>query len=119
MMDKGRRAVGLYVALVFASGVLVGVVGQKVYNETSVRANTRPRPEEFRKRHMEEMQSRLQLSAEQVTQLEKIMDETGSRFKALRENHTERVNAMLSESQRAEYQKLMKEREERKKKGRH
>ncbi|HBY64563.1 MAG TPA: hypothetical protein DEH78_32485 [Solibacterales bacterium] len=118
-MTTTRRMVGLYVALVFASGLLVGVVGQKVYSATSVRANSRPSPEEFRKRHMEEMQTRLNLSPQQLEQFGKIMDETGSRFKALREDHTQRVNAMLDQKQRAEYEVLMKEREERKKRGRH
>jgi hypothetical protein len=72
------------------------------------------------------MHSRLKLSGSQVKQLEVILDETRDKFrdfrekqrpgmKAIQDEQTARITAMLDEGQRREYEKMRQEREERRK----
>lgn len=124
-MKRSNLAVSLYVALLFASGVAVGVFGQRLYSSNAVSAKTMPRsPEEYRKRYIDEMSERLKLSGDQVAQLQVILDATRAKFRANREKHkpemraiyqeqVDKVTAMLSDSQRLEYKKMHEEREKR------
>ena len=120
-MKLTRGAIVLYVGLVFASGVVLGAFGHNLYTVSTVRA---ARPEDYRKKTMEEMRRRLELSEEQATKLNGIMDETRARFHEAREKmkpemdsighaQTEKIRAMLNPKQQAEYDKMRKEREER------
>ncbi len=129
-MKPGSLKVATYLLLVFASGMAVGAFGLHLYNARSVRAGTRPRtPDEYRKRYMGEMQTRLTLSEEQAAKLNSILDQTRNKFDELRERskpetdaiqkgQIEQINGILTETQRAEYEKLRKEREANRQKNR-
>jgi uncharacterized membrane-anchored protein YhcB (DUF1043 family) len=115
----------VYLAIVLVSGMAVGALGYRYYNTKTSRDQGRPRsPEEYRKRYLKEMRNRLDLSSTQRASLEKILDETRDKFRAVREKyapemkaiHDEqvaRVNAILSPEQQAEYAKMRQEWEQR------
>ncbi len=122
-MKRSQLAVALYAVLTFAAGALVGVAGYRLYSSTTVDARTpRRTPEEYRKRYVDEMRSRLKLSEQQVAQLNVILDTTRDRFRELREkqhpdmkaiqdDQTARIRATLDPAQQAEYDKMRLERE--------
>lgn len=121
-MTLSRWKIALYVGLVFVSGALLGAFSHRLYTVSGVSANAPRNPEEFRKRYMEEMKSRLKLSADQVTKLSVILDETRARVRSTRESiepeirqirdeQQEKVHQILSADQRPEYDKMRQERE--------
>jgi Spy/CpxP family protein refolding chaperone len=121
-MTLSRWKVALYVGLVFVSGALLGAFSHRLYTVSGVSANAPRNPEEFRKRYMEEMKSRLKLTADQVTKLSAILDETRARVRSTRESiepeirqirdeQQEKVHQILSADQRPEYDKMRQERE--------
>jgi hypothetical protein len=128
MMSFSKGAIAGYLALVFASGAAVGGFGTRLYTVSSVVANmgkgTIQSPEEMRKHLVSDMQTRLKLSDDQVLKLNLILDEARGRFhetqdkmrpelEAIRQNQMDSIRAMLSPDQRAAYESLIKEREER------
>jgi hypothetical protein len=117
--------------LVFVSGAAVGAFSLHLYNAHSVSARTsRPRnPDEYRKRYTGEMKTRLGLNAEQTAKLNSILDETRNKFDELRDrskpemdaihkDQIDRINGILTEPQRIEYEKLRKERDQNRQKNR-
>jgi hypothetical protein len=132
-MQFSRLSALLYLALVFGAGITVGALGHRFYTVSPVNADSRPRnPEEYRRRYMDEMKTRLKLSGDQASKLETILDETRSRFREnyermkpemqrIRAEQVEKVRAILDENQRTEYEKMRAERDakeqERRKRG--
>ena len=124
-MKRSSSSAALYLALVFLSGALVGGFGHRLYMMKSVSANTAPRnPEEFRRKWVDEMQTRLRLSPDQMGKLQTILDKTRQRYHevherskpemtAIQEDQVRKVNAILTPVQQTEYEKLRAEREER------
>jgi len=124
-MKPFRLSVVIYLALVFLSGVVVGVLGYRFYAVQSVTARSRPpSPEDMRRQYVEDLRTRLKLRPEQLGQLQAILEATGKRFrevrekwgpelKAIQEGQTESIRAMLDETQRAEYEKMRQERDRR------
>ena len=121
-MSSKFRTVYIPFVLVFLSGALVGGFAHRLYMMNTVKADNRSGPEEYRRRYVEEMQTRLALTQDQLSKLNKILDGTREKFRVLREQHRPemkviqdeqvmQVNAILSESQRPEYAKLREERE--------
>lgn len=124
-MKRSQLAVAVYAVLTFVSGILVGGVGYRLYSSTAV--GTRPgshSPEEYRRKYVEEMRSRLKLSDRQAADLNVILDATRDRWRQLRERErpevkaiqdeqVQRIRAILDENQRAEYEKMREEREKR------
>jgi hypothetical protein len=125
-----KLSVALQVLLLFASGALVGVLAYRLYSTHSeppiVRKGPPPpeRGKKFRERYLSEMRSRLHLNAGQTKQLDEIMEATGRRFweakkrsdaevRSLQEHQQAQIRAMLGPQQVAEYEKMLKEREER------
>jgi hypothetical protein len=122
-----RSSLIVALLLVFLSGVVVGAVGYRLYTAepaAAVAPERRPTPEEYRQRYVEMMKTRLHLSDEQLAQLNAILDETRELFKkyeekskaekqAIRDHQVAKINAMLTEEQRAEYAKIREEREAR------
>jgi len=120
-MKLSGRTVALYVGLTFASGVLTGVYGHRFFDVTEVSANARRNPEEFRKRLVAEMKSRLKLNSDQMTQLNDVLDSTRVEFQntrdsiepalaKIREEQHQRILELLQADQRMEYEKMRKER---------
>ena len=122
-MKLSRWTIALYVGLVFASGIVVGVYGHRFTDIVGVSAKA-PNPDEFRKRFNAEMKTRLQLTGEQSTRLDAILEQTREEFRAtrdglepaldkIREEQHHRILEILEPSQRAEYEKMRQEREAR------
>jgi hypothetical protein len=122
-MKPTRWTVALYMALVFACGGVVGAFAHRLYTVSGVSANVGQRnPEEFRKRFMADLKSRLQLSDDQAAKLSGIMDETRMRVRAarvtiepelqkIRDDQKQRISELLSPDQQAEWQKILDERQ--------
>jgi hypothetical protein len=124
-MNLSRVKVLVYVGLIFLSGVVVGVFGHQFYTIGAVDANSRQRPEEWRRQYVSEMRSRLKLDDLQMQKLSAILDETRTRVHEARERHRPEldaiiaeqknlIRAMLNDTQRVEYEKVQLEREKRK-----
>ena len=126
-MKLSKATIAMYVALVFASGTVLGVFGERLHNATVVNGDKpRKSPEDFRKEMVAEWQKRLTLNDEQVTKLNIILDDTRSQFheakkkmdpemQAIRHGQQDKIRAMLKPEQRAEYEKMLQEREKREK----
>ena len=123
-MKLSRAAIAAYVFLVFASGGVLGAFGMRLYTAQNTVRRPRLSPEEQRKRIIAEDESRLKLTAQQVQQLNIIMDETKSRvdearrkmhpeYQKIHEEQNKRFREMLTPDQQLEFDKMMKEREER------
>ena len=123
-MKLSRTAIALYVALIFASGAVLGGFSHRLYTVTAVKAKEPKNSEEYRQRYMAEMKSRLNLTPEQFTKLGFIMDETRARIHEaqqeldpvvvrIRLEQIENIRKMLTADQKPLYEQLRKEREER------
>ncbi len=122
-MKPTRWTVALYMALVFVCGGVVGAFAHRLYTVSGVSANVGQRnPEEFRKRFMADLKSRLQLNDDQAAKLGVIMDETRMRVRAtrdtiepelrkIRDDQKQRISELLSPSQQVEWQKIIDERQ--------
>ena len=129
-MRRSNFLIAFYLLLIFASGVVVGAFATRLYAAKTVIAKApRMTPEEFRRAYTTEMQSRLNLTSDQMTKLNVILDQTGSKAHDERERHNQaikviheeqvgKIRAILAEPQLPEYEKLRNEREERARKAR-
>jgi len=122
--------IALYVGLVFVSGRVLGVDGDRLYTVTTVTKakNAKLTPEEFRRGYIGFMQKRLTLTDPQVTKLGLIFDETRARMNEIHERaipeqqeiqkaQTEKIREMLTPAQQSEFEVVRKEREKMKKGG--
>ena len=129
-MNFSRKSIALYVGLVFVSGAVLGVFGDRLYTVSTVTKakNAKPSPEEFRRGYLGFMQKRLTLTEAQVTKLGLILDETRARMNEVHERtipeqqeiqkaQSDKIRTLLSPAQQAEYDVVVKERRERMKKG--
>ena len=130
-MKRATLSTALYVTLVFLSGAVVGGFAHRLYMVNTVfSVPVSPKPEDVRRKIVEEMRTRLSLTNDQVTQLSAIMDSTKARFhevrskwdkeahirakpelKAIQEDQVQKVKEMLTEAQRPEYDKYRADRE--------
>ena len=109
-------------------GIVVGAFASRLYWPSAVLSKPlsagRPSPEEWRHQYLGDMQKRLNLTPDQLTQLNKVLDEIGQKvhteherhtqeMKTVREEHVTRVRAILTPAQLPEYEKLRQEREQR------
>jgi hypothetical protein len=119
------RKIILYFLLVFVSGSVVGALGYRAYNPPTARTvNTPQPPSDWRQQYMDESKARLDLTADQVTELKAIMDDTEARFhqarereneeiRQIRDEHIAKVKMMLTPEQLPKYIQLHAEREAR------
>lgn len=129
-MRFSRAAIAAYVALIFVSGAVLGVFGQRLYEASRVAnqppAGRRPDPEVARKRIVDMYHDRLHLTDQQMTQLNAIMDEArqrvedtrhkmGPEYQKIREEQNAKFRQILTPDQQVEFDKILKEREERRK----
>jgi len=124
-MKRSTLVIAVSMLAVFVSGIAVGGVGYRLYTVKSVAANTPepPRsPEDFRKRYIGELDSRLKLQPEQTQKLNAILDETRTKYhaekerskaemKRIHDGQVEQVRSILTDSQKPEYEKFHQERE--------
>jgi hypothetical protein len=91
---------------------------------STVIAKPNSTPDEWRQKYMAEMKSRLNLREDQILRLNILLDETRSRVREVHERHrpeideikheqTLKVSGMLDPGQKVEFDKLIKERDER------
>ena len=130
-MKLTQGKIALYVGLVFASGIVLGAFGFRLYAvSTTVKAkNSESTAASFRAKYMLEMQSRLDLTDQQFSQLNAIMDETRARMdefnrsvanpelRRIRNEQIDKIREMLTPDQKPKYEQLRKERDERARKG--
>jgi len=118
-MRRSSLITGLYLLVLFFSGVAVGGLGVRLYTLRSVSARN---PEDFKNHYIAALKTRLKLSDDQVKQLGPILDETRRRhhelmekhrpeIKAIQDEQVAKIRAILTDPQRAEYSKLLEERE--------
>jgi hypothetical protein len=122
-MLKNRSSALLSLLLVFASGILVGVAGYRLYAAKSASANTAPRTmAEYRQRFFAEMRQKVGVRDEQIQPITKVLDETKQRFDQLhaqekplhdqiQKEHIEAMKALLDDQQKVAYDKWRIERE--------
>jgi hypothetical protein len=121
MKKRNQWTAALLAFLLFASGIAVGALGHRYYAGTTVIAKS---AEDFRHHYVEEMQSRLHLTPTQLSQLETILDDTKTKYKALRDSiHPQmmqirneqiaRVKSILTPQQIPAYEQLVSERQQR------
>src|SRR5579863_7010647 len=115
-----------YFLVVFICGLAIGVFAYRFYETRTVSASApviRP-PEEWKKRHLKELNERLHLTAEQTSQISAILDQTHSEMHDLMEKtrpemdriqitQYAKVKAVLTPEQAASYDKYHAEREQR------
>jgi len=124
-MKKSNWAIRLSLAAVFLSGVLVGGFGYKLYQVKSVSAARMPspaKPEEYRQRYIQELRTRLNLDTQQLATADRILQETHERYTAMKQKYRpeseqikqdqrQQLRAMLRSEQLIEYEKILTERE--------
>ena len=126
-MRLSRAAIALYLGIVFASGGALGFFANRLYTNYSAPPRPAPKsPQEFRKGLVEDYKKRLQLSDDQVQQLQLILDDAAAQYQAqfkkereairpelgrIHQDQVDRINAMLTPTQRDEYKRMLQERE--------
>ncbi|HZU25387.1 MAG TPA: hypothetical protein VFA04_07685 [Bryobacteraceae bacterium] len=124
MNSRSTPSIALYLLLVFASGILVGVFGYRLYTVNAVRATSvgADSQQARRDRFVSELKQRLGLSPEQVRNLNVILDQGRARFKeihsridpemaALRREQDSRIRGLLNSRQSTEFDRWKAERE--------
>jgi hypothetical protein len=130
-MRPSKVATYVYVLLVFLTGAVAGGFAYRL-SMNPVAAAPQPKPDEFRLKYQEEMRTRLSLDQKQMGELAAILDTTRNRvkevksrwereakekarpeMKSIHEDQVRSINAILSEAQRAEYEKFRVERQKR------
>lgn len=124
-MKRSGPVVGLSLMLVFLSGALVGAFAHRLYSARTVSAKG---PDAYRQRYLNEMQTRLKLDPAQMEALVKILDESKDRYKQARERidpemkqiqreQRDKIRAILSPDQKIEYERLLEEKDKRRREG--
>jgi hypothetical protein len=119
-MPRTRFTPAIYLALVFASGILVGVVSHRLYETSTVNANNLPAQprtmDEVRKRYLSDMRAKVGVNDTQIAAVNTILDETKHKFddlhlqeKPLRDKiqqeQIESIRAVLTSDQSNAYDK--------------
>jgi uncharacterized protein YdiU (UPF0061 family) len=115
-MPKTRLSAVLYLVVVFASGILVGVASNRLYTvKASVPTGAAPKTmAEFRSRYMTEMRKRVGVDAQQEAAVAKILDDTKKKFDDIRreerplrdriqQEQIDEIRAVLTDAQRPAY----------------
>jgi hypothetical protein len=124
-MARTRFSAAIYLVLVFASGILVGAVSHRLYETSTVTANsTVPVPrtmEEVRKRYLADMRAKVGINDSQLSAVNAILDDTKRKFDELhrqekplrdkiQQEQVESIRALMNEDQRNAYEKWRAER---------
>jgi hypothetical protein len=115
-MPRNRYSTAFYLFVVFASGILVGVVAHRLY-ETSTVSATVPAPrtaDEYRKKYLAEMRAKVGVNDQQIASVTQILDETKQKFDdlkrqekphhdALQQQQVDSIRALLTPDQKIAY----------------
>lgn len=122
-MPRSRISIALYLVLVFASGILVGLVSYRLYATNTASANNSPRSmSEFRKRYLDGMRTKVGASEAQIQAITRTLDETKQKFDELaareqplhdkiQQEHVDEIRALLNDQQKIAYDNWRAERE--------
>jgi hypothetical protein len=117
-MARTRYSAAVYLILVFASGILVGVVSHRLYDTATVRATPivqAPRTaDEVRKKYLTEMRAKVGVNDTQLASVNSILDETKRKFDdlkrkekplhdAIQQEQIDSISALLTPQQRTAY----------------
>ncbi len=116
MLSRSRVTIALYLVLVFASGILVGVESHRLYATTSTaRANNSPQNmSEFRRRYLDGMKTQVGVSDTQLTQINNILEDTKNKVNELaalekplhdriQQEHIDQIKDLLTPQQKVAY----------------
>jgi hypothetical protein len=124
-MARTRFSAALYLVLVFASGILVGIVSHRLYVTSTVAANTAVAPprtmEEVRKKYLADMRAKVGINDTQISSVNSILDDTKRKFDDLhrkekpmrdqiQQEQVESIRALMNEDQRNAYDRWRAER---------
>jgi hypothetical protein len=121
-MPRTRISIALYLFLVFASGIMVGLVSYRLYAANTVIANSPKSMSEFRKRYLDGMRTKVGVSEAQIVAITRTLDETKLKYDALaaqeqplhdkiQQDHINEVKALLNDQQKIAYDNWRAERE--------
>jgi len=117
-MPRNRYSAFIYLVLVFASGILVGVVSHRLYVTSTVGATgtaVAPRTmDEVRKKYLADMRAKVGVNDGQIANVNQILDDTKRKFddlhkkeKPLRDEiqqeQIDAVSALLTPPQKVAY----------------
>jgi hypothetical protein len=116
MIPRSRVTIALYLFLVFASGILVGVVSHRLYATTSTAsANNSPQNfSEFRRQYLNGMRMQVGATESQIVEITKILDDTKKKVNELadaekplhdkiQQEHIDQIKELLNPQQRIAY----------------
>jgi hypothetical protein len=122
-MPRSRISIALYLFLVFASGIMVGIVSYRLYAANTASANNSPGSmSEFRKRYLDGMRTKVGASEAQIVAITRTLDDTKRKFDALaaeeqplhdkiQQDHIDEIKALLNDQQKVAYDNWRAERE--------
>jgi hypothetical protein len=127
-MKRWNPPIAVYLFLVFVSGGVVGALAHRMYSPPGARSAQRTSPEEWRRQYLNELETRVSLTPEQVQKVNVILDNTDANFtqihekhhleiEKIKEDHRAKVRAILTAEQLPKYEQLRVERDARSKAG--
>jgi len=115
MLSRSRTTIAIYLVLVFASGILVGVESHRLYATTSTaRANSPQNMGEFRRRYLDGMKTQVGVNETQLAQINNILEDTKKKVNELAElekplhdriqqEHIDQIKDLLTPQQKVAY----------------
>lgn len=114
-MPRTRLTIALYLILVFASGIMVGLVSYRLYaTNTASASTTRPSLGDFRRHYLDGMRDKVGASAEQLRAINAILEDTRRKLDELaakekplhdeiRNEHIQQIRDLLNDQQKIAY----------------
>ena len=115
-MPRNRVGVAIYLMLVFASGILVGIVSHRLYVTSTVSATSPPprTADEVRKKYLTDMRAKVGVNDQQLSAVNRILDDTKRKFDELHasekpqrdrisQEQVESISAILTPTQKTAY----------------
>jgi|SRR5580698_1356859 hypothetical protein len=121
-MPRTRISIAIYLFLVFASGITVGLVSYRLYAANTASANSPKSMTEYRKRYLDGMRTKVGASEAQIAAITRELDETKRKYDALaaeeqplhdkiQQDHINEIKALLNDQQKVAYDNWRAERE--------
>jgi hypothetical protein len=121
-MPRTRVSIAIYLFLVFASGITVGLVSYRLYAANTASANSPKSMTEYRKRYLDGMRTKVGASEAQIAAITRELDETKRKYDALaaeeqplhdkiQQDHINEIKALLNDQQKVAYDNWRAERE--------
>ncbi len=105
-MKPWKLPIALYLFVVFVSGAVVGALGYRTYKPPTASSNAHVSPEAWRKQYLQEIETRVNLTPEQVSKVDTILEQTYTRFHEARDKHNAVVK-QIGEQQRSDIRSLL------------